>query len=89
MAVLRLTCCQLPGSPSSRVHFSVFSDFALGNCPIKPTAAAQLHAAVDRLIDVRFRLHNGLKSDIAPCPKSAMKRRRGPELRGTPIDAAK
>jgi len=27
--------------------------------------------------------YNGPKLAIAPCPKSAMKRRRGPELRGT------
>ena len=25
----------------------------------------------DRIINVRFGLHNGIKSDIAPCPKSA------------------
>jgi hypothetical protein len=37
----------------------------------KPTAAARLHAAVSRLIDVRFRPHCGLMQNIAPCPKSA------------------
>jgi hypothetical protein len=35
---------------------------SLGREPIKPEALA----------NVRFGAHNGLKSDIAPCPKSAI-----------------
>jgi hypothetical protein len=33
-----------------------------------------------QLIDVRFGAHNGLKSDIAPCPKSAKGGSRSPSF---------
>jgi hypothetical protein len=43
-------------------HSSTRRLLNLGREPIKPEALA----------NVRFGAHNGLKSDIAPCPKSAM-----------------
>jgi hypothetical protein len=32
---------------------------------------------LERTADIRFRVHNGLESDMAPCPKSARSRPSG------------
>jgi hypothetical protein len=32
---------------------------------------------MERTADIRFRVHNGLESDVAPCPKSARSRPSG------------
>jgi hypothetical protein len=36
--------------------------------------------------DVRFGAHNGLKPDIAPCPKSAQQRKSPPHIVGFSTD---
>jgi hypothetical protein len=56
-------------------HFSAFPDFALRNCPVKPTAAVRLQTKASRLIDVRICSHHGLRQNIAPCPKEGANRR--------------